>query len=359
MGLKFKNIITEVEINPKEQKLLKYIHMSILVPYFKHQELPSELLDLSDSHILVRDRSELYRKIYDFLIKTMALDSSTARGLFNLFVLNYNVEGDYKNIDNVRALSHEDDIKLFGESVMALAKHFETLPFMIERIDYDFYGIPSYFINGRDEWYAFANQEEIDIASKEYIELRWDELEVFSAYGAEFYVNYCDVSDTDKRIISNEESNHYESEMDPEEIIDYLRHNRENDKDEAIVLDYDQMVEELEESSSSEAENQYEVRIDEIVNEGRERVREIIYNDTYDSLENHLEEYLTELGYLMDDGNTSEQWERLPSWITFDMDDFVDGQVRDFDVYELSPYEDVEYTYSENGDNYYIIQIDY
>jgi len=359
MSLKFKDIITEDDfhsvkggkLKPKEEKLLKNIHNYILVSYFDDQQLPSELLDLTEYY-------ELYYKIYDFLIDTMLFDSVTASHLFNLFVLNYNREGEYTNIEEIRTLSHEDEIEMFGGRVMALAKHFNTLPFMVERLDFSHYGIPSYVINGRDEWYAFGNQADIDYAVREMLDHRWSEREVFNVFDAEGYVAYCNVSDTDKRIISNEDADHYESEQDPEEIINYLRHNRENDKDDAIVLDYDEMVEELEESST-EDESHYEVRIGEIVNNGRERVREIIYNVTYTTLENNLEEYLTELGYLMDEGSSHERWERLPSWITFDWKEFMGDEIRNFDINELSPYENVDEIYSENGDIYYIIQIEY
>jgi len=359
MNLKFKDMITEDDfpsvkggkLKPKEERLLKNIHGYILEPYFEGQQLPSELLDLTEYY-------ELYREIYDFLIETMLFDSVTASHLFNLFVLNYNREGEYRNIEEIRSLSHEDELEMFGVLVMALAKHFNTLPFMVERLDFDHYDIPSYFINGAHEWYAFGNQEDIDYASKDMLEQRWSEREVFDVYGAEGYVAYCNVSDTDKRIISNEEADHYESEQGPEEIIEYLRHNREKEEDKLILSDYDEMVEELGESST-EDESHYEVRIDEIVNNARERVREIIYGDTYTSLEDNLEEYLTELGYLMDEGSPHDRWERLPSWITFDWEEFMDDELQNFDIYELSPYENVDEIYLDNGDIYYIIQIDY
>ena len=101
-------------------------------------------------------------------------DNETTSHLFYLFVLNYNKEGEYKDIENVRVgLTHEEQMEMFGEKVMYLSEHFGTLPFLIDRMEYDTYGIPTYNITTIDETYALGNQKQVDEAIKIYIDDRW------------------------------------------------------------------------------------------------------------------------------------------------------------------------------------------
>ena len=370
MGLKFKNILTEDEfpskegykLKIKEEKLLKIIHDNVLLPFYVRngrRELPTELVDLDEF-------SQLYSNIYRFLKDVMVFGDEVATHLFTLFVLNYNEEGNYKDIENVRhGLSYEEQLELFGEEIMFLAQHFKTLPFLIEPVLYPHYEMSSYHIIEQSEYYALGNQKELDAALKMYVDERFsNEEEVFLTYGADTYMDYCVVGDTDKRIISGEESDHYVSEMSGEEIIDRLSHNGSKNDDE-LVKEYKEMEEELGELPFlSKDSDQYELRMGEIVEEGRENVRELIYDDVYDRLENHLSDWLHELGYVSKDRNgnvqmDSEQWDRLPSFVKLDWLEFESDELRDFEVEVLSPYENVESVSLDNGDTYYMIQIDY
>lgn len=358
MGLNFKNILTEDEfpskegykLKIKEEKLLKIIHDNVLLPFYDRNELPTELVDLDQF-------SELYSNIYRFLKDVMVFGDEVATHLFTLFVLNYNIEGDYKDIENVRhGLSYEEQLELFGEEIMFLAQHFKTLPFLIEPVLYPHYEMPSYHIIGQSEYYALGNQKELDAALKMYIDERFgNEEEVFHTYGADTYLSYCSVGDTDKRIISGDESNHYESEMSDEEIIDYLSHNGSRVNYE-LVKEYREMEEEWGELASSEDGEQYKIRMSEIVEEGRENVREIIYDDTYDRLENYLTEYLEELGYV---SSGRGDYKNLPPWVLFSWEEFNDDEFDNFEIWQLSPYENVDEVYLDNDDIYYIIEIDY
>ena len=372
MSLKFKYILIEDsfpfsegnKLKPKEEKLLKNIHDYILVRYYSEnyphiddKQLPTDLVDLEEF-------LELYSEIYDFLTLTMLFDKVTATHLFYLFVLNYNKEGVYTNIENVRTLTHDDQKEIFDDRIMVLADHFNTIPFLIERLPYDQYDIPSYFVKTENKYYACGDEETIERGKKDYVESYWsDGDEVFHSFGAEHYLIYCSVSDTDKRMISNEESNHYESEMSHEEIIDRLEYDGST-KNKEIVEEYEELKEEWGELPPSKDGSQYELRMEELVEEGRERVREIIYDDTYDKLENELEDYLWEMGFISKEQGgyikmSKEQWDNLPSWVDFDWEDFNEDQVRDMDIEQLSAYEDVDIVYLDNGDIYYIIQIDY
>jgi len=233
MSLKFKYILTEDafpssegdKLKPKEEKLLKNIHDYILVRYYSEnyshiddKQLPTDLVDLEEF-------LELYSEIWDFLTLTMLFDKVTATHLFYLFVLNYNKEGDYTNIENVRTLTHDDQKEIFDDKIMVLADHFNTIPFLIERLPYDQYDIPSYFVKTENKYYACGDEETIERGKKDYVDSYWgDGDEVFHSFGAEHYLMYCYVGDTDKRMISSEEASHYESDMDEEEIIDRLKY---------------------------------------------------------------------------------------------------------------------------------------
>ena len=372
MSLKFKHILTEDafpsseggKLKPKEEKLLKNIHDYILVRYYSEnyshiddKQLPTDLVDLEEF-------SDLYVEIWDFLTLTMLFDKNTATHLFYLFVLNYNREGDYINIENVRILTYDDQKEIFDDNIMVLVDHFNTIPFLIERLPYDQYDIPSYFVKTENKYYACGDEETIERGKKDYVDSYWgDGDEVFHSFGAEHYLMYCYVGDTDKRMISSEEASHYESDMDEEEIIDRLKYEG-GGKNKEIVEEYEELNEKWGELPASKDGSQYELRIDEIIEEGRQLVREIIYDEVYDRLENELEDYLWEMGYISKEQGgyvtmNKSQWDNLPSWVDFDWEDFNEDRVREMDIGQLSPYEDVDRVYLDNGDIYYIIQIDY
>jgi len=223
-------------------------------------------------------------------------------------------------------------------------------------MEYDTYGIPTYNITTIDETYAFGNQKQLDEAIKVYIDDRWySEEDVFFTFGVETYLSYCSVSDIDKRIVSGEEANHYESDMSDEEIIDYLSYNGSRVNYE-LVKEYKEMEAEWGKLTSSEDGEQYKIRMSEIVEEGRENVREIIYDDTYNRLENDLSEYLEELGYV---SGHRDAFKNLPPWVQFSWEEFNDDEFDNFEIWQLSPYENVDEVYLDNDDIYYIIEIDY
>lgn len=369
MSLKFNYILTEDvfpsgvggKLKPKEEKLLKNIHDYVLVRYYSSNNpdtpLPTELVDLKEFY-------HLYTEIWDFLTLTMLFDNDIATYLFYLFVLNYNKEGVYSNIESVRTLTYDDQKEIFGDRIMLLSDHFNTLPFLIESLPFSHYGLPSYFIHTEDEWYCVGNEREIEDAKRDYVDTHWvDEEDVYYSFGPHFYISYCSVTNTDKRMISSEEASYYESDMDEEEIIERLKYEGGR-KNKEIVEEYGELKEKWDELPASKDGSQYELRIDEIIEEGRELVREIIYDDVYDRLENDLEDYLWEMGIISKNKSgyitmNKEQWNNLPSWIYFDWEDFTDSQLNDLELELLSPYENVDSVYLDNGDIYYIIQIDY
>lgn len=373
MSLKFKYILTEDafpssegdKLKPKEEKLLKNIHDYILVRYYSEnyphiddKQLPTELVDLEEF-------SDLYAEIWDFLTLTMLFDKNTATHLFYLFVLNYNRDGIYTNIENVRTLNYDDQKEIFDVNTMVLSDHFNTLPFLIERLSYDEYDIPSYNVKTENKYYACGDEEAIERGKKDYVESYWsDGDEVYHSFGAEHYITYCFVGDTDKRMISSEEASHYESDMDEEEVIDYLRDNmREYEKAKSIVKAYDEVAEAWGELPASAAGAPYQMKMTDIADDGRETVREIIYDYTYERLEDDLVDYLFEWGYISKEQGgyvtmNKKQWENLPSWVDFDWEDFEEDQVQNMEIEQLSPYEDVDRVYLDNGDIYYIIQIE-
>lgn len=372
MSLKFKYILIEdafpssegEKLKPKEEKLLKNIHDYILVRYYSKnyphiddKQLPTDLVDLEEF-------SDLYAEIWDFLTLTMLFDKNTATHLFYLFVLNYNKEGVYTNIENVRTLNYDDQKEIFDVRIMVLADHFNTIPFLIERLHWDQYDIPSYLVKTENKYYACGDEETIERAKNDYVDSYYsDGDEVFHAFGAGHYISYCFVGDTDKRMISSEEASHYESDMDEEEIIDRLKYEG-GGKNKEIVEEYEELKEKWGELPTSKDGSQYELRIDEIIEEGRELVREIIYDDVYDRLENDLENYLWEMGVISKEQGgyitmSKEQWTNLPNWVDFNWGDFTDDQARDLELEQLSPYENVDSVYLDNGDIYYIIQIEW
>jgi hypothetical protein len=174
-----------------------------------------------------------------------------------------------------------------------------------------------------------------------------------------YYLMFCEVRDTNKRIISSEESNYYEKDMSDEDVIDYLN---DNSNDSELVDEYMELEEKWGELLPSEDGTEYTKRMDEIISEGREIVRELIYDAIYEKLSDNdsLTDYLWELGYITKKGGyfSVPPKTKLPNWLSFDWNSFNEEQLDNLEVSELSPYGDYD-TFKWDGDTYYIYRIDY
>ena len=149
--------------------------------------------------------------------------------------------------------------------------------------------------------------------------------------------------------------------MDEEEVIDYLRDNmREYEKAKSIVKAYDEVAEAWGELPASAAGAPYQMKMTDIADDGRETVREIIYDYTYERLEDDLVDYLFEWGYISKkDNNFKIEGKSLPSWLSFDWEEFHDYDVDNIEIGDLTSYGDYDDFKGKDNIYYYIMIQDY
>jgi hypothetical protein len=310
------------------------------------------------------DYQDYYIKIYEFILNMLFIDDyENLKEIFLYFIYNYNEGANYSNAEYTD-ICNDDLLDQFDDRVVIASIYFKTLPFFIEPMEYWSYGeVPVYYILTEDGHYAIGTWSQVMAAMKHEVDDRWygygGETGVIDVLGIYDYLMFCEVSDTDKRIISSEESSYYEGDMSDEEVIDYLN---DNSNDSELVDEYMELKEKWGELPSSEDGTEYAKRMVEIVYEGREIVRELIYDDIHEKLSDNdsLKDYLWQLGYITKkDGYFSVSPKtKLPSWLSFDWDSFIEEQIDNSEVSDLSPYGNYD-TFKWDGDTYYIYRIDY
>ena len=307
------------------------------------------------------DYQDYYIQLYEFIRDSLFVDDyENLKEIFLYFIYNYNEDGNYSSAE-YPDISNDDLLDQFDDRVVIASIYFKTLPFFIESMEYWSYGeVPVYYILTEDEHYAIGTWSQVKAAMKHEVDDRWYlETDVIDVLGMNYYLMFCEVSDTDKRIISSEESNYYEGDMSDEDVIDYLYNYSDYSK---LVSEYNELEEKWGELPSSEDGSKYTKRMDEIVSEGREIVRELIYDDIHEKLSDNdsLKDYLWELGYITkkDGYFIVPPKTKLPNWLSFDWNSFNEEQLNNLEVSDLSPYGDYD-TFKWDGDTYYIYRIDY
>ena len=115
------------------------------------------------------------------------------------------------------------------------------------------------------------------------------------------------------------------------------------------------------------------LEMDQIEDSIRERFREIVYDDEYEKMDNNIVDWLMDHGYLMQDRKWGDyrftepylnKWKevdvsKLPKWLNFDREEFIEDQTEIDRAGELSNIDDYYDTQTINDDTYYIIPIDY
>lgn len=335
-------------------KSCKVIHKMVVD---KWSTLPLSLYPFEEDYI------DYYNQIFDFISKTLSIDDiEDVNEIFYYFVWNYNEDGDYTNTETPDI--SEDDLKdMFDDYGLVLSDFFRVSPFTVKKMAYPHYEMPVFYVGKENEWYAIGKDKQVNVSIRIFSEERWaSEDEVWEILGVEEYLNYVEVSDSNKRMIASEESSHYESEMGEDEVIDYLRDNMwHSEEAKKLVELYDEVAEIWGELPSSEDGTEYTNKMEDIVEEGRETVRELYYDYVYERLDDNQElvDYLWEMGYI---SKTNNRWKiegGLPKWLSFDWEKFHDYDVDHIDVSELSPYGDYDTFKYKDDIYYYIFRVDY
>lgn len=308
------------------------------------------------------DYVDYYTSIYNFIHKDLGFDDiDIINQIFYYFIWNYNDEGDYSDTIN-HEISNTNLMNIFDDRGIILADFHKVPPFLIEKMEYPNYEMPIFFNHSDDNHYGIANENEIESSKRMFSEERWvEESEVWENLGAETYLDYVFVSDTDKRMVATEASSYEESEMEEIEVIDYLRDNMEEyENAKSIVKSYDEVEETWGELPASANAAPYEMKMSDIADDGRETVREIIYDYTYERLEDDLIDYLMEFGYVSKrNDNLIIEGKSLPDWVSFDWEEFHDYDVEHIEIGDLTSYGDYDTFIGKDNIYYYIMIQDY
>lgn len=309
-------------------------------------------------------------KVMKFLIKKN-LEPTEPTKIKNLLVdLGYDKEEStdlyylYKNnvIDGEIDLENEPDRDKHWEDFdprnIALAIHLDIDPSEIEEEKYGYYNLKSFNVDG--DIYAVGDDDACNIAAEDAAQSLIDE----KLLSPNFMKDYIKMSETDRHLWSQDESDNYVDDLSDEDIIE-----RGGIEDE--IEEIDNKISELEDQqneleSQIEDPDEYEEKWDEInseieklnsekedlINSTKEKIREEIYDETYSELEDPVEYFVEDRGIytleeLMDNGP-----------IFYDEDEMRKDIVRQDDRGTLlSNYDGVENEQDYDGETYYIYQI--
>jgi len=284
---------------------------------------------------------DIYIPLFDFIEELITSDYSEIMGILNTFIVNYTPEGNYENVNNVTTLSEDKLNSMFEYEVIVLSNYFKTSPFLILKEKTLYYGLPIYYIREEENFYCIGDYRNMVNATKEYLRDRFsDNTEIIASIGTEEYINYLFIEDYDKDRLSDEMATERESEMSNDQILGYLKRFSK-----PHIVD---LVNSYENSSEDEKGK--------IIEELRKYSIEFLSDQYYDELDNVFE-YLLERGFIdMTDGGQVEI-NKIPNYIKFDWDKFIDDESGDVHFEQLSDYGQV---YRYGGDNpYYMFKIDY
>ena len=283
--------------------------------------------------------NDVYIPMFDFIGELITSDYSEIMGILNTFIVNYNPEGNYENVDSIVTLSEDKLKSMFEYEVIVLSNYFKTSPFLILKEKTLYYGLPIYYIREEENFYCIGDYQDMINATKEFLRDRfYDADEIISSIGVEEYINYLYIEDFDKERLVNKMSIERESEMSDEQILGYMKRSTK-----PFIVD---LINRYENSSED----------GEIIKELRKYTIEFLYDQYYDELDNVFE-YLLERGFINTTDDDKIEINNIPNYITFDWDSFINDESGDVHFDQLSDYGQV---YRYGGDNpYYMIKIDY
>ena len=274
--MKFREIIRE-EIDIRGiRKVMNTIQKHFIG---KLEKKPDFLFPFDGSVDKVND---VYIPMFDFIEELITSDYSEIMDILNTFIVNYNPEGNYENVNNVTTLSEDKLNSMFEYEVIVLSNYFKTSPFLILKEKTLYYGLPIYYIREEENFYCIGDYRNMVNATKEYLRDRFsDNTEIIASIGAEEYINYLFIEDYDKDRLSDEMATERESEMSDDQILRYLKRFSK-----PHIVD---LVNSYENSSEDEKGK--------IIEELRKYSIEFLSNQYYDELDDVFE-YLLERGFI-------------------------------------------------------------
>ena len=367
--LKLINYITEsenTELSKVDKKILTLIHSKIWEEYADDSKLNFDKIEE------LRNLNEIFLyHIYDFLKNIMGFDNPKQIEYYiKLFINNFQEDGDYNKLTT----QGENIIPTPNYHHQAVAAALNLPPLLVidkkETWDRDmsvFYDIVN------DDHYQVGTEDETLGAINDALQDRYFNFSEAAQYEGtvDVLINYLYIDDTDKRIIASEYAESIESENHINDIIRMIKNYDNSDEVIKLIKRFYQLV--MNEDDPINSGIPKKVEMDQIQDSLRKRLRELVYDDEYNKMDNYIGDWLIEHGYIRQDkrwGNYEftepylNKWKevdvsKLPKWLNFDREGFIEDQTELDRAGELSNIDDYYDTETINGDTYYIIQIDY
>ena len=360
------NVGEKLPINPYEKKLLNLIHKKVWEKHAKDDRINynvvEELRNLDEN---------LLMPLYEFLRDTLGYDDkSQIEYVMKLFINNFQEDGDYGKLTT----QAPNIIPHPNKHHMALSQELNQSPLLIVDMkeEYD-EGMPIFYDMVQDAHYYVGTEDATLNAIRNMLSDRY--YNFYDAFqhngGLDGITDYFYITDTDKRIIAGEYAEHRESDMRDQDVLHMAKHESDSEKIEDLVDRY----ESLEDGEGDPMLNTGvppNVEMEDIMDTLREEVREIIYDREYKGMDQYLDDWLREHGYLTEDKWGSPEFtkgylnkydepdmSKLPSWLNFDLDGLVKDHTTIDRAGELSNIDDYYEMQKINGDTYYIIELDY
>jgi len=351
--------------------VLNLIHQKVIKPYEEHY---GNSIDPIDNATELIEDIDLLKRIYDFLSDVMELGHIASQSFIDLLVSNFRSDGDYTDLNN--AVYKPKDQKPYEKIYTEWAG---ITPYLVDDVDQTGYNVPIVYDAYVEQHYMIGNKDQLEHYVREYNENRWDyDSEIINTLGEEIYIELLYVSNADARMIAIEDAR-----MVVEDISDSHLLERLEEMNSPLRNEYDRLENDIDDADADEDTSELERKKDNIILQGREVVREEIYDNTYDKLINNLTDWLWELGYISSRSDTKEfefssnlrkkrgfgqgqgmvDLDKLPPWLQFDRDTFIQNEVDDtmenenFEILSYNNEEAAEITV--DGNTYYIIDTDY
>ncbi len=383
--LKFTQLIKEYKIDkmtPFDKKVLKLIHKQILDPHIKdfvdwEGKLPITLNDYTVDDLI--EDVDLLKDIYDFLNGTMELGPSASQGFIDLLVSNFNVRGDYDDLENPVYTPKEQK---YYEKVYT--EYAGTTPYLVQDVDQTGRPLPVVYDAYENQHYMIGQLDELEGMVRDYYwDAWWHDDEIINAIGEDVFIDYLEVGKADARMIAGEEARHLIEDMSDRELLDRLE-----DMNSPLRNEYDSLENEINDiewgvKKGKKSVKELEKQKDGVIDRAREMVREEHYDHTYEMITEDLKDWLWEYGYINQSkdrgyfrfsdhlrtnkrggmGEGVVNLDKLPSWLEFNKEAFIDREVNEVMQSEnfgmLSDSGDSTSQVTHDGDTYYIIDIDY
>ena len=279
------------KMTPFDKKVLKLIHKQVLDSTIEDY---SDNIDDYTVDDLIED-VDLLKDIYDFLNDTMELDPSSSQAFIDLLVSNFNVRGNYDDLENPIYIPKEQKYyeKVYSEFT-------GITPYLIEDVDQRGNTLPVVYDAYNDQHWAVGQLNELEGMVRDYYEDSWwHDDEIVSAIGEDAFIDYLEVGQADARMIASEEARHMVEDMSDRDLLDRLE-----DMNSPLRNEYDYLENEINDieewgvKKGKKSVKELEKQKDHIIDRAREMVREEHYDYTYEKITEDLKDWLWEYGYI-------------------------------------------------------------